>query len=353
MADREPPDKPTEGGSPDDVPAVSVLLPCRNAEPFLRDCRRSLESQTESDFEVVAVDDASTDDTPALLEQWAAVDPRVRVLPGAGEGLVASLGVAADHARAPLLARMDADDVAHPRRLELQRRFLERRPGLAGCGTGVRYFPRSALGSGYRRYERWLNALHRPSSLLRDLFVECPIAHPTLVLRANAFREAGGYRERGWPEDYDLVLRLHRKGMRLANVPRVLVRWRVTPDRLSMTSPDYTPEAFRACKVHHLRKGFLPPDRPVVIWGAGSVGKTLALALLEERVRPAAFVELDPRKLGQTIHDAKVISPVELEAREPRPYVLLGVGSPGARDEIRGALRGMGYTELADYRAMA
>ncbi len=210
-----------------------------------------------------------------------------------------------------------------------------------------------AVGSGYRRYERWINALHQPSSVLRDLFVECPIAHPTLMLRAMAFRAVGGYRERGWPEDYDLVLRLHRRGMQMANVPRVLVRWRVTPGRLSMTSPNYAPEAFRACKAHHLRDGFLPADRPVVVWGAGRVGKTLALALLEERVKPAAFVELDPRKIGQTIHDAEVIRPLDLEAWEPRPYVLLGVGSPGARAEIREALEGMGYTELDDYRAMA
>jgi glycosyltransferase involved in cell wall biosynthesis len=353
MADRKSPGKPTKGDARDDVPAVSVLLPCRDAEPFLGDCRCSLQAQTESDFEVVAVNDVSTDGTPAFLGQWAADDPRVRVVQGAGEGLVAALSLAADHARAPLLARMDADDVAHPGRLELQRRFLERRPDLAGCGTGVRYFPRRMLGSGYRRYERWINALHQPSSVLRDLFVECPIAHPTLMLRAMAFRAVGGYRERGWPEDYDLVLRLHRRGMQMANVPRVLVRWRVTPGRLSMTSPNYAPEAFRACKAHHLRDGFLPADRPVVVWGAGRVGKTLALALLEERVKPAAFVELDPRKIGQTIHDAEVIRPLDLEAWEPRPYVLLGVGSPGARAEIREALEGMGYTELDDYRAMA
>lgn len=332
---------------------MSVLLPCRDAVSFLDECRRSLQAQTESDFEVVAVNDASRDRTAAFLAQWAAADDRVRVVQGAGDGLVAALKLAADHARAPLLARMDADDVAHPRRLELQRRFLERRPGLAGCGTGVRYFPRTALGSGYRRYERWLNALHQPDHVLRDLFVECPIAHPTLMLRARAYREVGGYRERGWPEDYDLVLRLHRVGRQLANVPRVLVRWRVTPDRLSMTSSDYTPEAFRACKAHHLRKGFLSPDRSVVVWGAGSVGKSLALSLLEEQVRPAAFVELDPRKIGQTIHGAEVISPADLEAWEPRPYVLLGVGSPGAREEIREALEAMGYAELDDYRAMA
>lgn len=353
MADGVPARARREGSPRGDGPAVSVLLPCRDAEAFLGECRRGLQSQTESDFEVVAVDDRSRDGTRGLLEEWAAEDLRVRVLEGAGEGLVAALRLAADAARAPLLARMDADDVAHPRRLELQRRFLARRPEVAGCGTGVRYFPRSALGSGYRRYERWLNALHQPSSLLRDLFVECPIAHPTLMLRTAAFRQAGGYRDRGWPEDYDLVLRLHRRGMRLANVPRVLVRWRVSPDRLSMTSPRYTADAFRACKVYHLRRGFLPAGRPVVVWGAGRVGKSLARALLEEGVRPSAFVELDPRKIGQVIHDAEVIPPSHLEGMEPRPYVLLGVGSPGARADIRQALGAMNYVELEDYRAMA
>ncbi len=335
-------------------PRLSILLPCRDSHAFLGGCLASLRAQTLAEFEVLAVDDASTDGTRRCLERWARRDARVRVLAGEGRGITAALTLAADRAATGMLARMDADDMAHPRRLELQWRFLEQRTDVAACGTGVRYFPRHRMGSGYRRYEAWLNSLHDPEAIDRDLFVECPLAHPTLMIRAEALGEVGGYRECGWPEDYDLVLRLHRAGRRLANLPEVLLRWRIVADRLSMRSSRYSAAAFRRCKVHHLLRGYLPPGRPVVVWGAGRVGKPLARELLRHQLQPAAFVDLDPRKIGEEIHGAVVHPPAWLSDRQsPRPFVLAAVGSPGAREEIRESLDGMGYEERVDYRALA
>jgi glycosyltransferase involved in cell wall biosynthesis len=274
-----------------------VLLPCRDAEPHLEACIASIRAQTLSNYEVVAVNDGSTDGTPRILERWADQDPRVRVLEGSGSGIAEALSLSARQARAPHFARMDADDVMHPNRLRLQCLFLRSHEGIAACGTGVRYFPRDRVGSGYERYESWLNSLRREEEVERDLFVECPLAHPTMMVRAAAYRQVGGYRDRGWPEDYDLIFRLHRSGYRLANLPEVLLSWRITADRLSMRSDRYSPEAFRRCKVHHLLRGYLPAARDVVIWGAGRVGKPLARELLRHQLQPAAFVDLDPRKI--------------------------------------------------------
>lgn len=335
---------------------VSVLLPCRDAAPWLPACIRSLEAQTLDRFEVLAVDDGSTDGTHELLAAWAARDRRVRLLATGGVGLVGALRLATERARGSLLARMDADDVARPERLAAQRAFLEADPATAACGTGVRLFPRQALGSGYRRYERWLNGLQGPKAIARDLFVECPIAHPTLMIRASALRAVGGYRDAGWPEDYDLVLRLARRGYDLANLPERLLAWRARPGRLSRSSPRYGAEAFRRCKVHHLLRGALPADRPVVVWGGGRVGKAFARALARAGRPAEAFVDLDPRKVGQRIAGAPVLDPRDFGerlARGYRPYVLAAVGSPGARAEIRRELEGRGLRELADYRAVA
>lgn len=343
-------------------PRISLLLPCRNAAPFLPRCIASLESQTEPRFEALVLDDGSGDDTSPILGAWAERDARVRRVEREGEGLVAALRALAAAARGALLARMDADDVAYPPRLERQAALLDRRPEVAACGTRVRYVPRDGLGSGTLRYEAWLNGLVEPEELARDLFVECPIAHPTLMVRRRAFEAVGGYRDIDGPEDYDLVLRLAAAGHALANVPEVLHDWRVGEHRLSGRSARYSAAAFRRLKVSHL-EAFLPGGRSLVIWGAGRVGKAFARAWLAARPTPIeAFVDLDPRKIGQTIHGAVVVKPADLRSLDAagstsgaagRPYVLVAVGSPGARGEIREALAEMGFRELCDFRPVA
>lgn len=342
------------------VPAVSVLLPCRDAAGTLEASLRSLSEQSFSDVEIVAVDDGSRDGTGELLESRAERGGRLRVLRRERRGLVPALNDAARAARGRLLARMDADDVAHPARLELQVALMEERPDLAACGTGVRYVPREGIGSGLRRYEAWLNGLRTPEEVRRALFVECPVAHPTLMIRARALEEVGGYRDRGWPEDYDLMLRLHGAGMRAANVGRTLLQWRRGEDRLSSTSPRYSRDAFRRCRVHHLLEGALPSGRPAVVWGAGSVGKRFGRELRQQGGDVRAWVDVDPRKIGQEIHGLPVLAPSDLaedvdgpDGSGPRPYVLLAVGAPGARDQIREELAGMGLVELRDFRAVA
>ncbi len=337
-------------------PKISVLLPCRDAAAFLGPCLESLVTQSESRFEIIAVDDGSRDETGRELRRWAGRDQRIRVIDGSGQGIIDALLQAAAVARGALLARMDADDIAHPERFAAQLRFLDDHPELAGCGTGIRFFPRSALGTGYRRYEIWLNGLTGPGDITRDLFVECPIAHPTLLLRRDAYETVGGYQGVEWPEDYDLVLRLRAAGFELANVDRSLLQWRVSPGRLSMTSGRYTAAAFRRCKVHHLVRSFLPVDRQIVVWGAGRVGKAFARCLAEDPDAPRirAFVDLDPRKIGQVIHGAPVLDPPALEAGMTADmYVLVAVGSPGAREEIREALDEIGVREVDGYRAVA
>lgn len=340
-------------------PRVSVLLPCRDAAAFLDECLDSLQAQTLDRFEVLAVDDGSSDGTASLLAARVRADDRIRVLEAGGEGPAAACNRAAAEARAPVLARMDADDVARPERLETQLRLLDERPGLAACGTEVELFPPERLGSGWRRYERWLNGLHRPREIRRDLLIECPLASPTMAVRRSVFRALDGYRDRGWPEDYDFVLRLHRAGMGAASVPRPLVRWRRHDDNRSKNHPAYSPGAFLRCKAHFLVRAFLPPGRPPVLWGAGEVGKPL-VRRLRAAGRPAAgFVDLDPRKVGQVIHGCPVWDPDQFRRRFPGPgdpedaYVLGAVGAPGAREEVREALRATGRTELDDFRMVA
>ncbi len=311
----------------------------------------SLEQQTWTDYEVIAVNDGSTDATGAILDEWAGRDGRVRLLHCAPRGVVSALQTAEAAASGQLLARMDADDVAHPRRLEKQIALLDSDPSLGACGTRVRYFPDEHVQAGARRYERWLNSLTTHGQIERDLFVECPLAHPALMMRRSSFEEAGCYQDHGWPEDYDLVLRLWGSGARLANVPEALLEWRERGDRLSRTDGRYAEWQFQRCKAHHLVRT-RAAGRAIVVWGAGPVGKRFARALSAERARVAAFVDLDPRKIGQVIHDAPVIAPGRINEYRGC-YAVAAVAGPTPRAEIRAELAIAGWTEGAEFCAVA
>ena len=333
-------------------PKCSILIPARNAAGTVDEALASVAAQTLTDWEAILVDDGSTDETPELLAHWSRRDPRFRVVRNDTPlGIVASLNRAATVATAPLLARMDADDISLPHRLERQ---VERMAigDIAAAGCWTRYFPEELVAGGARRYAAWLNSLVTPEEHGRDIFVECPLAHPTLLLRADAFHAVGGYRSHGWAEDYDLLLRLWEAGHGMAKVPEVLLHWREGAGRTSRTHPDYTLDALVRCRAHFLRRTHLR-DLPALIFATGPVGKSLARALLAEGAELAAFVDVDPRKIGQTVHGVRVLSLPEALALRGQVFGLTAVGQPGAREELRTALRAAGWEEGFDFRCAA
>jgi glycosyltransferase involved in cell wall biosynthesis len=135
---------------------VSVLVPVRDAEAYLEEALRSLAEQTHEDVEVIVVDDGSRDASGEIAREWAARDGRFRLVQQEPRGFVAASQRACLDARGRYVAAMGADDVARPRRLEVQLAVLEEE-GLDACGGGVAYLP--AATEGLRRYERWLNSL--------------------------------------------------------------------------------------------------------------------------------------------------------------------------------------------------
>jgi glycosyltransferase involved in cell wall biosynthesis len=332
------------------TPLVSILLPVRDESQYLPEALESLSAQTLADFEALVVDDGSADGSAEIAEEHARRDGRFRVFRQARAGLVAALEGARASARGRYLARMDGDDIALPERLELQVAALEAE-GLAACGGGVSYFPEEAVREGTRRYELWINGLVTPEAAARDVFVECPLPHPTLVVRAGELAAAGGYRACGWPEDYDLVLRLWARGASFRNVEQVVLRWRDHPGRLSRTDAAYALDAFVRCKVHHLRATLLA-GKEAVVWGCGPVGKAFGRALTRDGVRLVAFVDVDPRKIGREVYGVPVVS-VE-EAPRFRAAVALGaVAGEEARALIRETAAAQGRREGVDFVAVA
>lgn len=332
-------------------PLVSVVLPFRNARAHLAAALDSIRRQTFPDWELILFDDGSTDDSLAIAEAYARFDSRVRVVRSAPVGLLSALERGCAEARGEFIARMDADDLSGPSRFEQQLARMNSEPELGICGGLVRVIG-DRIDIGRRRYERWINGLVTHDDIVREIFVECPIAHPTFFMRRAVLERLGGYRGVPWPEDYDLLMRAWIAGVRLGKVNRVVLDWRERPDRLSRTDPRYGTPQFRALKRHYLQQTYLRAGnegqglRPFIQWGAGEVGKRW---LLEWGAHPPrAVVDVNPRKIGRRIHQIPVIAPGDLP-RNGETFVVVAVGAPGAREEIRAWLNPRGYVETRDY----
>jgi glycosyltransferase involved in cell wall biosynthesis len=327
--------------------AVSVLLPAFNAEATLGLALRSVARQTARDWECVVVDDGSTDGTARVVREFAGDDARFRLLSRPHGGIVAALNAGLGTCRGELVARMDADDLMQGRRLDRQSAALSLRPEWAGVGCHVRLFPRRGMTDGLRSYERWLGSIRDAADVAREAFVECPLAHPTLMLRRELL-ERFRYRDTTWPEDYDLVLRLLEAGEQLGTVPERLLHWRDGAARLSRSSARYAIPAFIECKADYLARGFLKNVDRYVLWGYGDTGKALAEALAQRAKHPSAIIELHPGRLGQLIRGVRVIPPETLPAL-PRQPLLVSVAGMTPRSEIRAALQQMGFAETTDF----
>jgi glycosyltransferase involved in cell wall biosynthesis len=329
------------------APLLSILLPVYNAEKTLPSCLASIERQTEQRWRCVIVDDGSSDESTSVAHQFVARDERFRLLAASHRGLVDTLLLGVSECTGRYVARMDADDVMRRDRLAEQLNALESDDSMAAVGCHVRMFPRRQLSQGMVLYESWLNSLRSPDDIRRNAYVECPVAHPTLMIRRQAF-DSVNYRDQGWPEDYDLVLRLLSEGHRVGVVPRRLLAWRDTPERHSRTHERYAQERFTDCKAAILANGFLSGAENYVLWGYGHTGKGLLRALADHGCMPSHIVELHPGRLGNVIHGATVVAPEALADLLPRK-VVVSVAGAKPRETIREALRALGLKELRDF----
>lgn len=331
------------------TPEISIVLPFHNAAATLPACLASIMRQRETGFELIAIDDGSSDGSAELVAALARADRRIRLLRPGRIGLVSALNLGLAEARGELVARMDADDLMHPDRLGLQRAAMEANPRLAVLGARVALFPRKEVRAGYSEYIRWQNSCLSPDEISENIYVESPFAHPSVMLRCPLVRKLGGYTEGLFPEDYELWLRMHQVGLAMAKLPRVLLAWRESATRSSRVDPRYRRPAF-----DELRARFLAADprldqgRDLVYWGTGRPTRQRARHLIERGFPPSAWIDIDPDRIGKQIWGA-IVHPPDWLDRRPRPFVLVYVTNHGARDLIAGWLAGWGYRCGDDY----
>ncbi len=332
------------------APRVSVLMPVRDAAATLPEALASLRRQTLADHELLAIDDGSSDGSAELLDAAAREDPRQRVRHTPPRGLVAALNHGLGLARGGVVARMDADDVAHPDRLLLQAARLEADSAVDVLGSRVELVaPPGLSNQGMRGYVAWQNGLLDHAAIVADLFVESPLVHPSVAMRRRSLLALGGYHDTGGPEDYDLWLRAHARGLRFGKCAETLLAWRDSPHRLTRCDPRYAAARFLECKCAALLEGPLADRAPVVVWGAGRIGKAWARRLRVAGRPAAAHVEVDAAKIGNRVHGVPVVG-IEAAARFRGAWQLAAVGQPGARSRIRRAAEELG---LPGWRVIA
>lgn len=338
-------------------PAVSVLLPVFNAQETLAAAMDSLRAQSFPDFEVVAVDDGSTDGSAAILDAFAArgcadtpprarhQPARIRVVRQGHLGLVAALNRGLAEARGEFIARMDADDVCHPERLARQLAFLRARPELGLAGCRVAFGGDREKAAGYWRHVEFINSLVEPEEIALSRFRESPFAHPSVMFRRELVEKFGGYREGRFPEDYELWLRWLEAGVRMAKAPETLLTWNDPPGRLSRAHPNYSVESFYAMKCAYLARWLEQhnPHHPeVIVVGAGRITRRRVDSLRRLGISVAAYADIDRRKVGGRLDGAPVIHHDDLPA-VGRCFVVPFVGKVGAADYIRALLEARGF----------
>lgn len=318
---------------------VSVVLPAFNAESTIGRAVHSILDQTFRNLELIVLDDGSTDETANVVR--GIDDPRLTLAQRDHCGVTAAANWLTEAATAPLIARMDADDFAHPQRLEKQIDLLNAGSfDVVGCQVRILDQVGVPLRS-MERYAQWINDETLSANRISELrFVEFPLVNPTLLARRQYFEM--GFRDGAFPEDYDLMLRAAARGMRFGKVPEVLFDWHDHAAGLTRRDSRYTRESFDRCRRMHLLSGPLAGVSRVDLWGVGQTGKPWLRWLQSENIEVRHGYDVADRKVGQTIHGVRIQHPSALRPSDTTPIVI-AVGAAGARSQIRPQLEAKGY----------
>lgn len=330
---------------------ISVIMPCFNAEATLARAVQSIREQTFTDWELIIVDDGSTDGSRTIAAELASKDKRIQLVCQTHQGVVAAANAGFSASSGTHIARMDADDASHPTRLEKQLGALNEQPGMDVMSCLVRFAGDSKTAGGYAHHVEWTNCHLSAEQIALNRFVDLPFPHPTIMYRRTLVEDFGGYHQGDFPEDYEMILRWFSKGAKIGKVHQVLYDWHDPPTRLSRNDSRYDMQAFHNCKAPYLAEAIRAcgnHQRELWIWGAGRPARKCAKPL-EAAWKPASgFIDIDPRKIGRTLQGRPVVG---ADALPPagQCVIVSYVGNRGAGDTIREALLGAGRIEGEDF----
>ncbi|MFS4415643.1 glycosyltransferase family 2 protein [Maribacter sp. 2307ULW6-5] len=314
-------------------PLVSILVPFKNTAEYVTECLDSVLAQTYAHWEVIAVNDGSTDQSRSLVSKYAQKDGRIALLDNQGKGIIPALRAAFAQSGGDLITRMDSDDIMQPNKLEVMVRALQAHgPKHLAIGQ-VRYFSHRGISNGYARYEAWLNGLTATGSNYSEIYKECVVPSPCWMVHREDLLQVRAFEPNRYPEDYDLTFRFYEAQLACIPCDQVLHLWRDYDTRTSRTSEHYAQNYFLDIKLHYFLMLDRDPSVPLVVWGAGNKGKTIAKALVHKGV-DFHWICDNPNKIGKTIY-GKLMRSVAALNQLDRAQSIVTVANEDAQADIR------------------
>lgn len=326
---------------------ISILLPVYNAAPFLTPCLESILHQSEKEWELIAIDDFSTDDSFKILTAFSLEDNRIKVFKNKAKGIIPALQLAFEKSNGNFITRMDADDLMPKDKLFLLKKNLIEK-GKRYLSTGlVKYFSEGELGNGYQKYEAWLNELSSLNKNFEDIYKECVIPSPAWMCHREDLIRCGAFDSKIYPEDYDLCFRFFEKNLKVIAVQEVIHLWRDYSNRTSRTDKKYAIQHYFDLKLPYFLKLNYDTNRPLVIWGAGTKGKHIVKMLLENNVA-LTWVSNNEKKNGKDIYGI-VVQDFEEIKKLKNPQIIITVAAPDDQVEIIFFLKENNFRKMEDY----
>ena len=329
------------------TPLVSIIVPFKNTISYLEDCLESILKQTLTSWELLIVDDGSTDGSEKLVQKYADKDRRIQLFKNDGKGIIEALRTAYRHAKGTYVTRMDSDDVMADDKLEsLQQSLYLKGKGHLAVGN-VSYFSEIGIGDGYKRYETWLNSLTKTGTNFKEIYKECVIPSPCWMVHKTDLDNCGGFTSNIYPEDYDLAFRFFKYGLKCITSNKVLHYWRDYPIRTSRTDVNYAENSFLELKVNYFLELSHQKEKQLIIWGAGTKGKKIARLLIERNINFDWICD-NPKKIGKTIYNQTLKSTDYLSTLK-NTQSIISVANRDDQLEIKHILTTLGLIDLDDY----
>ena len=329
------------------TPLISILVPFKNTESYIVECLDSIVQQTYSHWELIIIDDGSTDASYQLVQNYANSDARIHLLSNTGNGIIEALRTGYKLAKGTFVTRMDSDDVMALNKLEqMQQSLVTRGKGHLAL-ENVQYFSKTGVGKGYKRYEDWLNRLTSKGNNFNEIYKECVIPSPCWMVYKTDFDHCGGFSLDIYPEDYDLAFRFYRQGLKCIPSNEVLHHWRDYAVRTSRVDAHYAENSFLEIKVNYFLELSYNKNKTLVIWGAGTKGKKVAQLLIEKNT-PFEWVCDNPKKIGKDIYN-QTLKPFEYLNSIKNYQSIVTVANKEAQLEIKQYFQAHQKTSMKDY----